>query len=316
MPKLFKLAPELQGSSGETYIYEDDKGNRFFAKHVRSNPEFALRMIEEYVTIKIMNLLGLKTPTEILLAENPKTADLILIKKQVAQGEENKVAVSDRKRKRNLRDSDSLARRAFVLDVLGITDLDEGKNNAEILYPDKAKKSRRLIDYDPLLYMQSTVLSFNKTIRYLSKDELDGVIMKPEDFVKALTKTREYFIANKAEIFKTAELIRDGVRIESLQGRLEVMEDMLMTNVPEFSPEETNHEATPDASFYLARRVERVFNFNDFKDVAFGVIPTDIAGFQIVESYAASNREAPDKVVANKLHRLQNSQEKGDCTIL
>lgn len=317
MPASFKLN-DIQGNSARTYVYENKAGSIFFVKQLNpkiifQTPEKELRdrMVEEFVTLKIMSLLGLKTPAELLLLENPKTQDLILIKRKAADKEENKEIVEEKEGlNQEEYDKDSLARRAFVIDVLGISDLggDVNKNSAEIMYKDE-KKSRRLIDYDPLLHMGSEVLSFGKTIDYLSKDKEDGAIMPKKEFVKALRKTRVYFLENEEEIYDTLDIIKEDYRKEFLRKRLELMKKMLVENVSQFSAKEIPVKELPDASFYLARQVKATFDFEEFKTVLDSQkIFSEVGNLKVVEKYSVSDSEVPPMVAASKLKKLQQQK--------
>ena len=80
---------EIQGGNGETFRYENDKGLYFVKRGVKEIDSITLN--SEYLLLEVLNLLGIKTPTELLLAKtNDKNADYILIKRAVADQENNK----------------------------------------------------------------------------------------------------------------------------------------------------------------------------------------------------------------------------------
>lgn len=119
----FTLSPN-QGVNGITYIYTTPTGETFFVKDVAAyHPDGGsdyqvLQAQREYVALKIMSLLGLKVPTELALIENDQ-GKLLLIKRKVADQEQNKTITSDHS---NV-DKDWFIRREFVLQTLNISDI-------------------------------------------------------------------------------------------------------------------------------------------------------------------------------------------------
>ena len=247
-----------QGNLGKTYIYKTKTDEIFFVKDTHQARHYlkssAKRLIaqQEYVTLVVMSLLGLKVPTEIALIENEKN-ELFLIKRKVADREQNKAITEPSEA---AIDEDWSTSRNFVIKMLNIGDLsiyspEQATNNARIKYLNEdGKKLDRYIDHDPLIITEADPDAKRKEVFI----EWQRKIRLFPEFSAALGKTKSYFEKNKDRIFATTNIIQDEHERLFFQENLENLARVL---------KDLPGQDLDSSKLYIARKVAPALDFND-----------------------------------------------------
>ena len=238
MPIHLLSEEEGQGGNGETFAYKDGQ-RTFYIKKVSAGPSNVLSVQEEYLLLKVLNLIGTKTPTEMALlhAENPKKSEkfeaeqqFFLVKRAIGEGESNKMFAlgskinTVQKTKQATKIDLKWAIRDLTINLLlniGDTNIQNNHNALPIVYPKKENSERqKFIYFDPLLLKKELTIkgdridkdNFFKALKTLSHQHLyfneiknylqdaDSNVAKQREIVRLLQKQIYLYRKNKNEL--------------------------------------------------------------------------------------------------------------------
>ena len=211
--------PNLKRKEFLTKIYNNyfvaDLKKKIFEK---AKNQFAKKELET-AGLKLMNLLGAKTPTEIynLHTKEKEKETKIVIKSAVANRELNKRVTSNRESTKleeedlKLLDVKTLVRLAFISKVLGVSDV-YLNNLHNVLLTEKAgeiKKEKKPVIFDPML----SYPNFNKdsSVKYLLYPEFKSLIPGCE------TLQAQILNKDEAELFEYLKKIEYCLKVNATE---------------------------------------------------------------------------------------------------
>jgi hypothetical protein len=234
---------ETQGGNGETFRYKNNKG-LYFVKRGDAERIDSITVQSDYLLLEVLNLLGIKTPTELLLAKSKdENADYILIKRAVADQENNK-KIPKNKGENNVANLNTpidikwavrnLA--AKLLIFYADININQLHNTFPIVYNKKnGTKFQKFIHHDPLLNALNLDVQVENFFQLLKSDE---------DF-SDYENIKSYFEDIEENTDKQVEIVGYLQKIlYNIQENKEIISELINASVKHFCKQSqfTNNE--------------------------------------------------------------------------